>query len=111
LIHHSDAGSQYTALAFTEQLAEAGIAGSIGTVGDALDNALMESTIGLYKTEVIVPGGRGQNWSGPREVERETADWVHWYNNVRLHSSIEYMPPIEREMQYAASIAHRGEVA
>ena len=70
LIHHSDAGSQYTALAFTEQLAEAGIAGSIGTVGDALDNALMESTIGLYKSELIVPGGRGRNWAGLREVER-----------------------------------------
>ena len=54
-MHHSDAGSQYTALAFTEELAEAGIAGSIGTVGDALDNALMESTIGLYKTECITP--------------------------------------------------------
>jgi putative transposase len=111
LIHHSDAGSQYTALAFTEQLAEAGIAGSIGTVGDALDNALMESTIGLYKTEIIVPGARGRNWSGLREVERETAEWVHWYNNVRLHSSIEYMPPIEREMRYATGIAQRGEVA
>ena len=59
LIHHSDAGSQYTALAFTEELVEAGIAGSIGTVGDALDNALMESTIGLYKTELIVPYATG----------------------------------------------------
>ena len=74
LVHHSDAGPQYTALAFTEQLAEAGIAGSIGTVGDALDNALMESTIGLYKSELIVPGGRGRNWAGRREVERETAE-------------------------------------
>ena len=64
LIHHSDAGSQYTALAFTEELAEAGIAGSIGTVGDALDNALMESTIGLYKTECITLIGRGRNWCG-----------------------------------------------
>ena len=58
MIHHSDAGSQYAALAFTEPLAEAGIAGSIGMVGDALDNALMESTIGLYRTELIVPGGK-----------------------------------------------------
>jgi putative transposase len=61
LVHHSDAGSQ---LAFTEELAEAGIAGSIGTVGDALDNALMESTIGLYKTECITPAARGRNWFG-----------------------------------------------
>lgn len=111
LIHHSDAGSQYTALAFTEELAEAGIAGSIGTVGDALDNALMESTIGLYKTEIIVPGARGRHWTGQREVERETAEWVRWYNNERIHSSIEYLTPIEREVRYAHTIAQRGEVA
>jgi transposase InsO family protein len=111
LIHHSDAGSQYTALAFTEQLAEAGIAGSIGTVGDALDNALMESTIGLYKTELIGPGARQRNWAGLREVERETAEWVRWYNHERIHSSIDYMTPIEREVMYAHAIAQRGEVA
>jgi putative transposase len=111
LIHHSDAGSQYTALAFTEELVEAGIAGSIGTVGDALDNALMESTIGLYKTELILPYSTGQNWSGLREVERETAEWVRWYNHERIHSSIDYMTPIEREVVYADAVAQRGEVA
>jgi putative transposase len=111
LVHHSDAGSQYTALAFTEELAAAGIAGSIGTVGDALDNALMESTIGLYKTECITPGARGKNWSGLRDVERETAEWVRWYNHERIHSSIDYMTPIEREVVYADTIAQRGEVA
>ncbi|MCA1681780.1 MAG: IS3 family transposase [Actinobacteria bacterium] len=111
LIHHSDAGSQYTALAFTEELIEAGIAGSIGTVGDALDNALMESTIGLYKTELIVPGASGWNWAGLREVERETAEWVRWYNHERIHSSIDYMTPIEREVVYAGTVAQRGEVA
>jgi putative transposase len=111
LIHHSDAGSQYTALAFTEELTAAGIAGSIGTVGDALDNALMESTIGLYKTELIVPGASRRNWTGLREVERETAEWVRWYNHERIHSSIEYMTPIEREVMYAHTIAQRGEVA
>ena len=111
LVHHSDAGSQYTALAFTEELTEAGIAGSIGTIGDALDNALMESTIGLYKTECIIPGARGRNWSGLREVERETAEWVRWYNHERIHSSIDYMTPIEREVVYAHTIAQRGEVA
>jgi putative transposase len=111
LIHHSDAGSQYTALAFTEELVEAGIAGSIGTVGDALDNALMESTIGLYKTELILPYSTGQNWSGLREVERESAEWVRWYNHERIHSSIDYMTPIEREVMYADTIAQRGEVA
>jgi len=111
LIHHSDAGSQYTALAFTEELVAAGIAGSIGTVGDALDNALMESTIGLYKTECIMPGSRVRNWSGLPEVERETAEWVRWYNHERIHSSIDYLTPIEREMVYADTIAQRGEVA
>lgn len=111
LIHHSDAGSQYTALAFTEQLAEAGISGSIGTVGDALDNALMESTIGLYKTELIVPESRMRNWSDRLTVERETAEWVRWYNCERIHSSIDYMTPIEREVMYARTIAQRGEVA
>src|ERR687894_331797 len=111
LIHHSDAGSQYTALAFTEELREAGITGSIGTVGDALDNALMESTIGLYKTEIILPYSRTRNWSGVREVERETAEWVRWYNHERIHSSIDYMAPIEREVMYADTIAQRGKVA
>ncbi len=111
LIHHSDAGSQYTALAFTEVLVAAGIAGSIGTVGDALDNALMESTIGLYKTECIAPASHHRNWSGLRDVERETAEWVRWYNHDRIHSSIDYLTPIERELMYAATIAQRGEVA
>jgi len=94
LVHHSDAGSQYTSLAFTEALLEAGIAGSIGSVGDALDNALMESTIGLYKTELI---DRQRSWTGRNEVERETAAWVHWFNTERLHSAIDYCPPVEFE--------------
>lgn len=111
LIHHSAAGSQYTALAFTDELIEAGIAGSIGTVGDALDNALMESTIGLYKTELIVPYSVRSNWTGLREVERETAKWIRWYNHERIHSSIDYMTPVEREVMYADTIAQRGEVA
>lgn len=97
LVHHSDAGSQYTSLAFTEALCEAGIAGSIGSVGDALDNALMESTIGLYKTELI---DRQRSWTGRAEVERETAAWVHWFNTERLHSSIGYRPPVEFEDHY-----------
>jgi putative transposase len=97
LIHHSDAGSQYTSLAFTEALTEAGIAGSIGSVGDALDNALMESTIGLYKTELI---DRQRSWTGRNEVERETAAWVHWFNTERLHSALDYRPPVEFEDLY-----------
>jgi transposase InsO family protein len=95
LIHHSDAGSQYTSLAFTDALVDAGIAGSIGSVGDALDNALMESAIGLYKTELI--DQHPKTWTGWAEVERETAAWVHWYNTTRLHSALDYRPPIEYE--------------
>jgi len=101
LVHHSDAGSQYTSLDFTEELRDAGITGSIGTVGDALDNALMESTIGLYKTEVIEhekPTGR--SWSGRAEVEKATASWVHWFNTARLHTSIGDVPPIEYEQNH-----------
>jgi putative transposase len=102
LIHHSDAGSQYTSLAFTETLTEVGIAGSIGSVGDALDNALMESTIGLYKTEVI---DRQRSWTGRNEVERETAAWVHWFNTERLHSALDYRPPVEFEEHYRDTTA------
>lgn len=100
LVFHSDAGSQYTAIAFTEALAEAKIAPSIGTVGDALDNALMESTIGLYKTELIERHPAGRSWSGAAEVERDTASWVHWFNTTRLHTSIGMLPPIEYEDRY-----------
>ena len=97
LVHHSDAGSQYTSLAFTEALIASGIAGSIGSVGDALDNGLMESTIGLYKTELI---DRDASWSGRAEVERETAEWVRWFNADRLHSSIDYLSPTWYETRY-----------
>ncbi len=99
LVFHSDAGSQYTALSFTEALVEAGIAPSIGTVGDALDNALMESTIGLYKTELI-EHDLPRTWNGRAEVERETASWVHWFNTTRIHHSIGKLSPIEFEEQY-----------
>lgn len=98
LLHHSDAGSQYTSLAFTEELQEAKIIGSIGSVGDALDNALMESTIGLYKTEVIEH--ERSSWVSWRQVEQATASWVHWYNSERLHSSIGDRPPAEYEEIY-----------
>jgi putative transposase len=111
LVFHSDAGSQYTAISFTEALIEAGIAPSIGTVGDALDNALMESTIGLYKTELI-EHDRTRSWSGRAEVERETASWVHWYNTTRIHHSIGKMSPMEFEEQYRlTNPANTDEVA
>jgi putative transposase len=103
LVFHSDAGSQFLSLAFTEALIEAGITGSIGSVGDALDNALMESTIGLYKTEMI--GQNPHSWTGLRDVERATAEWVHWFNASRLHHSIGLVPPIEYEAHYLVSTA------
>jgi putative transposase len=82
-------------VAFTAELIDAGIAGSIGTVGDALDNALCESTIGLFKTEAI--NLTGPAWANRRDVEWQVAHWVHWYNTTRLHSSIGHLPPIELE--------------
>ncbi|MGC5258908.1 IS3 family transposase [Gordonia sp. DT218] len=108
VVHHSDAGSQYTSIAFSKELREAGIIGSIGTVGDALDNALMESAIGVYKTELIE---RDRSWSNRAEVERETAAYVHWYNTDRLHSSIGYCSPIEYESRYGEQVASEAEVA
>lgn len=98
LVHHSDAGSQYLSLAFSDELHKAGIVGSIGTVGDALDNAVMESTIGLFKTEVI--DNERRTWTSWRQVEAAVASWVTWYNHERLHSSIGDVPPAEYEQAY-----------
>lgn len=92
LIHHSDAGSQYTSFKLTEHLETAGIAASIGSVGDAYDNALMESTIGLYKTELIKPQ---RPWRTLSQVELATAEWVDWYNHRRLHAEIGHVPPAD----------------
>lgn len=97
LVHHSDAGSQYTSIAFTNHLVQQGIDASIGTVGDAYDNALMESTIGLYKTELIKPGGP---WRTRDDVEFATLEYIDWYNNRRLHSEIGNLPPAEYEAIY-----------
>jgi len=74
--------AQYTSVAFTAELIDAGILGSIGTVGDALDNALCESTIGLFKTEAIDDGG--PSWRNRSDVEWQVARWVHWYNTTRI---------------------------
>jgi len=105
LICHSDAGSQYTAGRFTEHLALEGIAPSIGTVGDAYDNGLMESVIGLFKTECI---GSSIFHAGPyktlADVEYATAGWVDWYNHHRLHGSIGMVPPAEYEQAHYAAL-------
>ncbi|WP_326589267.1 IS3 family transposase [Streptomyces brevispora] len=97
LIHHSDAGSQYTSFRLAEHLDAAGIAASIGSVGDAYDNALMESTIGLFKTELIKPR---RPWKTLPDVELATAEWVDWYNHRRLHGEIGHVPPVEYEANY-----------
>jgi putative transposase len=105
LIAHSDAGSQYTALRFTEHLELEGVRPSIGTVGDAYDNALMECVIGLFKTEcirttVFHPGP----YKTIAEVEFATAGWVEWYNARRLHSSLGYLTPTEYEQAHYAAL-------
>jgi transposase InsO family protein len=108
LIHHSDRGSQYLAIKYTERLAEAGIDPSVGSVGDSYDNALAESTIGLFKTEVINFLGP---WKTVGRVEWETLKWVNWYNNERLHSAIGYVTPQEAEEAFYANMNDLDKVA
>ncbi|WP_406410902.1 integrase core domain-containing protein [Streptomyces sp. NBC_01614] len=94
MIHHSDAGSQYTSFTLAEHLERAGIAASIGSVGDAYHNALMESTIDLFKTELIKPR---RPWKALSEVEPATAEWTDWYCHRRLHGEIGNIPAVEYE--------------
>ena len=101
LTHHSDRGSQYLSIKYTERLADADINLSVGTVGDAYDNALAESVIGLFKTETINQMGP---WKSMREVEWETLKWVDWYNNRRLLAPIGYIPPAEAEEAFYAKL-------
>ena len=105
LIHHSDAGSQYTSVRLTEHLALEEIRPSIGTVGDAYDNALMETINGLYKTECIRTTVFHETaYKNLADVEYATAGWVDWYNNRRLHSSLGMIPPIEYEHHHYAAL-------
>jgi putative transposase len=97
LVMHSDAGSQYTSIAFTERVADAGAAPSVGSVGDAYDNALAESTIGLFKTELIKPRGP---WRTVEQGEIATLEYVDWFNHRRLHSTCGDIPPVELEAHY-----------
>jgi transposase InsO family protein len=99
LTHHSDRGSQYVSIRYTERLAEAGIEPSVGSVGDAYDNALAETINGLYKTEVI---RRRSSWKTVEDVELETLKWVDWFNNRRLLEPIGYITPAEAEDNYYA---------
>ena len=105
LIGHADAGSQYTSIRFTEHLALEGVRPSVGSVGDAYDNALMECVIGLFKTECI---RTTVFHAGPyrtiSDVEYATARWVDWYNNRRLHSTLDYLTPVEYEQAHYATL-------
>lgn len=97
LVHHSDRGSQYLSIRYSERLAAAGVAPSVGRRGDSYDNALAETIIGLYKTEVIRHRGP---WRTIDMVEYATLEWVDWFNNRRLLESIGDIPPAEREIAY-----------
>ena len=98
--HHSDRGAQYLSIRYTERLAEAGIAPSVGRRGDSYDNALAESVIGLFKTEVIRRRGP---WRRVEDVEFATLEWVDWFNTRRLLAPIGYVPPAEYEAAYYQS--------
>jgi putative transposase len=97
LVHHSDRGSQYLSIRYTERLAEIGAAPSVGSVGDSYDNSLAESTIGLFKTELIRRRGP---WKGIDEIEYATLEWVDWFNHRRLLEPIGHLPPAEFEAAF-----------
>ncbi len=101
LVHHSDRGSQYVSIRYTERLAEAGVEPSVGSVGDSYDNALAETINGLYKAEVIHRRGPWRNFEA---VEFATLTWVDWFNNRRLLEPIGNIPPAEAEARYFATL-------
>ncbi|HEB9101120.1 TPA: IS3 family transposase [Escherichia coli] len=101
-VHHSDKGSQYVSLAYTQRLKEAGLLVSTGSTGDSYDNAMAESINGLYKAEVI----HRKSWKNRAEVELATLTWVDWYNNRRLLERLGHTPPAEAEKAYYASIGN-----
>jgi putative transposase len=99
VVHHTDRGSQYTSIRFTERLAEAGIQPSVGAVGSSFDNALAETINGLYKTELIKPR---KPWRTIEEVELATAEWVDWFNHRRLYEYCGDIPPVDMEAAHYA---------
>lgn len=105
LVHHSDRGSQYVAISYTERLIAAGIAPSVGSIGDSYDNALAQTVNGLYKTELIYSQSA---WHRLTDVEFATMNWVHWWNTIRLHEALGHRTPAEVEAQYLTS-ATNGE--
>jgi putative transposase len=110
LVHHSDRGSQYLSIRYTERLAEAGAVTSVGSRGDSYDNAMAESIIGLYKNELIHPRAP---WKTVDDVELSTLSWVHWWNTQRLLEPIGHVPPVEAEQHWlnthTTSETHHGD--
>ncbi len=106
LIHHSDRGSQYVSIRYSERLAEAGIEPSVGSKGDSYDNALAETINGLYKAEVI---HRRSAWKTIESVELATLEWVAWFNHHRLMEHLGYIPPAEAEMNYYKQLGQQAE--
>ncbi|SMY05386.1 Integrase core domain-containing protein [Brevibacterium antiquum CNRZ 918] len=102
LIHHSDKGSQYVSIAYTERLREAGIEASVGSTGDSYDNAAAEALNKLFKKEVVWREGP---WTGRDAVEFATLEWVHWYNNTRPHSYCGDLAPAQFEDHYYTEIS------
>lgn len=102
LVHHSDHGSQYVSIRYTERLAEAGIEPSVGSKGDSYDNALAETINGLYKAELIHRRGP---WKTKAAVELATLEWVAWFNHHRLQEFLGYIPPVEAEANYYRQLA------
>jgi transposase InsO family protein len=105
LIHHSDRGSQYVSIRYSERLAEAGIEPSVGSRGDSYDNALAETINGLYKAELI---HRRAPWKTKAAVELATLEWVSWFNTERLLEPIGYIPPAEAEANYYRQLADQS---
>ena len=97
LVHHSDAGSQYTSIDYTQTLDDAGVLGSIGSVGDAYDNAVAESFVDSFKTELIAD----RTWTSRSQLELAVLEYVAWFNNERIHASLDDQPPREVEELYA----------
>ncbi|GAB3359419.1 hypothetical protein GCM10027395_03830 [Giesbergeria sinuosa] len=103
LTHHSDRGSQYVSIRYTDRLKQAGIQPSVGSKGDSYDNALAETINGLYKAELI---HRRAAWKTRQSVELATLEWVHWFNHVRLLTPIGGIPPAEAEANYWRQLAN-----
>ena len=108
VVHHSDRGSQYLSIAYSNRLAESRFKPSVGSTGDSYDNAMAESIIGLYKTEVI---NQRSSWKTFEEVEWATATWVHWYNHQRIYEALDYRSPVEFAQKHWDNVGQAAEVA